>query len=232
MQAIGFNDFITTAVSYNCLIFRFEKGEIKILLVKSDMKPFENLWAIPGDLVFPSEESIDAVKRVLMELTGLSNIKIYKSNIFGGKQRHPQGRVITEAFYTLFRITDFDLQSSSWSDKAIWLSIHQVEKLAFDHNLILTTTYDLLKQKLSTEPICFDLLPEKFTLLELQKLYEYAFETKYDAANFRKKIKTIPLIELNEIETNVNHRPAKLYSFDSISFNNIISNNGIYKFKI
>ena len=104
-------------------------------------------------------------------------------------------------------------------------------ELAFDHNVILNSTYDLLKQKLAIEPVCFDMLPEKFTLSEMQSLYEYAFDTVMDKANFRKKIKSIPIKKLSEKQQNVKHRPAQLFSFDQDKFKEMIETDH-YSFKM
>jgi 8-oxo-dGTP diphosphatase len=231
MYKINFSDFFTSAFSVDCVIFGYSEGQIKVLLIKRGMEPFNKMWAIPGDLVYPKEELHDAAKRVLFELTGLSNIEMHQSRTFGSPNRHPQGRVITTAYFALIRITDFEIKASSWADKALWVPINDIQELAFDHNLILSSTYESLKQKLTVEPICFELLPEKFTLFELQKLYEYAFETIFDKANFRKKIRNLPLLELKELQTNVSHRPAKLFAFDSESFEESVNVQG-YQFKI
>mgnify|MGYP003858298379 CR=1 FL=1 len=109
--------------------------------------------------------------------------------------------------------------------------IDELPELAFDDNLIIQSTFELLKKKMRTEPVCFDLLPERFTLSEFQQLYEYAFQQEMDKANFRKKIKNIPLIALNEKQQNVKHRPAKLFSFDQTAYTELKKDVG-YSFKM
>jgi 8-oxo-dGTP diphosphatase len=151
---------------------------------------------------------------VLFELTGLNNIAMHQSQTFGKPNRHPQGRVITVSYFALLRIEDFEVKASSWAGDVQWVSLKNMPDLAFDHNHILTSTYEMLKLKLQNEPICFDLLPERFTLNEFQQLYEFALDQAFDKANFRKKIKNIPLIAHDEKQQNVKHRPAKLFSFD------------------
>jgi 8-oxo-dGTP diphosphatase len=195
------------------------------------MEPFLNHWAIPGDLVYPDEDLQDAATRILTELTNLSNLDLHQAQTFGKPNRHPQGRVITTAYFALIRIADFEIEASSFAEEVKWVPIHEVPSLAFDHNLILDSTYELLKQKLSYEPICFDLLPEKFTLNQMQQLFEYVNESEMDKANFRKKIRPIPLISLGEKQQNVKHRPAKLFSFDSDKYLEIADEDG-YQFKI
>jgi 8-oxo-dGTP diphosphatase len=182
------------------------------------MQPFENLWAIPGDLIYPDEDLEQAAERVLFELTGLNNIAMHQSQTFGKPNRHPQGRVITISYFALLRIEDFEVKASSWAGDVQWVSLKNMPDLAFDHNHILSSTYEMLKLKLQNEPICFDLLPERFTLNEFQQLYEFTFDQAFDKANFRKKIKNIPLIAHDEKQQNVKHRPAKLFSFDKLSY--------------
>ncbi len=195
------------------------------------MQPFENLWAIPGDLIYPDEDLQQAAERVLFELTGLSNIVMHQSQTFGKPNRHPQGRVITISYFALLRIEDFEVKASSWAGDVQWVSLKNMPDLAFDHNHILASTYEMLKLKLQNEPICFDLLPERFTLNEFQQLYEFTFEQAFDKANFRKKIKYIPLIAHDEKQQNVKHRPAKLFSFDKSSFEEETKQNR-YTFKM
>ncbi|MFM6934861.1 MAG: NUDIX domain-containing protein, partial [Flavobacteriales bacterium] len=158
MYRIDFNDFFTSAFSVDCIIFGYSEGEIKALLIKRAMEPFENLWAIPGDLIYPDEDLEAAAERVLVELTGLKNIAMHQSQTFGKPNRHPQGRVITISYFALIRIDDFEVKASSWAEDIQWVSLDQVPALAFDHNHILASTYDMLKLKLQNEPICFDLL--------------------------------------------------------------------------
>jgi 8-oxo-dGTP diphosphatase len=231
MYKIEFHDFFTAAFSVDCIIFGYEAGQIKALLIKRAMEPYENFWAIPGDLVYPDEDLPLAAERILKELTGLDHIQMHQSQSFGHPKRHPQGRVITIAHFALVRIEDFQVKASSWADDISWVPLNEVPTLAFDHNHILESTYDILKQKLQNEPVCFDLLPERFTLNEFQQLYEFAFEQEMDKANFRKKIKYIPLVALNEKQKNVKHRPAKLFSFDQEAYQQRLLANE-YSFKM
>ncbi len=218
LYKIELTDFFTSAFSVDCMIFGYEDGQLKVLLIERGVEPFNHYWAIPGDLVYPNEDLPDAASRILLELTGLADVPMHQSKSFGAPNRHPQGRVITISYFALIRISDFEIKASSWAEKAMWVAVNDVPQLAFDHNLILDSTYELLKQKLNADPICFDLLPEKFTLMELQQLYEYAFKTTLDKANFRKKLKSIPLIQLNESQQNVKHRPAKLFKYDASAY--------------
>lgn len=195
------------------------------------MEPFKSLWAIPGDLVNPDEDLPVAAERILFDLTSLKNIDLHQSQTFGKPNRHPQGRVITCAYFALVKVDELDAKASSWANEVKWVPIKEVEDLAFDHNEILNSTCEILKQKLSTEPVCFDLLPEKFTLNEMQQLYEYAFCLDMDKANFRKKIKHLPLVDLKEKQKNVKHRPARLFQFDTEKYQDMIENDQ-YTFKM
>jgi len=231
MYKIAFDNFFTYSFSSDCVIFGCKDGEINVLLIKRSLEPYKNKWAIPGDLVYPDEDLLDASKRILFELTQLEDIELHQAQTFGNPNRHPQGRVITCAYLALLRIDDIHAEASSWAKELQWVPIHEVPELAFDHNLILDSTYTLLKHKLAIEPICFNLLPEKFTLSEMQQLYEYAFEVEMDKANFRKKIKPIPLTTHGEKQKNVKHRPAKLYSFDVTKYREIVDKEH-YSFKM
>ena len=228
---IEFEKFFSYSLSLDCLIFGYEKGEIKLLLIKRNMDPFLGEWAIPGDLVYPEEDLREAASRILFELTNLKNIDLHQSQTFGKPDRHPQGRVITCAYFAMVRIDEFDAVASSWANEVKWVPLHEVPKLAFDHNEIVDSTYEILKVKLGHEPICFDLLPDKFTLYELQQLYEYAFRIDMNKANFRKKIKSIPFIEHEEWQKNVKHRPAKLFSFDEHKYKQLVVQKG-FNFKM
>lgn len=231
MYKINFDRFFTYSFSSDCVIFGYKDGQINVLSIKRNAEPFKGLWAIPGDLVYPDEDLLDSAKRILFELTNLTDIDLHQAQTFGNPNRHPQGRVITCAYFALLRIDDFHIQASSWAKEAKWIPIHELPEMAFDHNLILESTYALLKQKLSVEPVCFDMLPQKFTLSEMQRLYEYAFNTEMDKANFRKKIKSIPLISHREKQKNVKHRPASLFSFDEATYDKLVAENH-YSFKM
>lgn len=215
MYKIEFSDFFTSAFSVDCLIFGFTEGKIKTLLIKRSIEPYKDYWAIPGDLVYPDEDLPLAAERILRELTGLTNVQMHQAHTFGSPSRHPQGRVITIAYYALVRIEELSIKASSWADEVRWEPVLEVGDLAFDHNEILKATFDRLNKQLSIEPICFELLPDKFTLNEFQQLFEYSKGIPFDKANFRKKIKGIPLVKHTEKQTNVKHRPANLFSFNS-----------------
>ena len=219
---IKFDKFFSYSFSLDCVIFGYIDGKINVMLVKRAMEPYLGEWAIPGDLLYPDEDLPDAASRILSELTKLDNVELHQGRTFGKPDRHPQGRVITNAYFALVKMESIQAKASSWAEQIKWVPIDEVEQLAFDHNEILESTYQILKYKLKREPVCFQLLAEKFTLHEMQQLYEFAFDLELDKANFRKKIKPIPLISLNEKQKNVKHRPANLFAFDSKNFEALI----------
>ena len=228
---IEFEKFFSYSFSLDCLIFGYKDGQIHLLLIKRDIEPFAGQWAIPGDLVYPDEDLTEAASRILFALTQLKDLKLHQAQTFGKPNRHPPGRVITCAYFALVKIDEVNAIASSWANEITWKPIDQITKLAFDHNDIVNSTFETLKHKLKTEPVCFDLLPEKFTLNEMQQLYEYAFNTDLNKANFRKKIKSIPFVAHNEKQINVKHRPAKLFSFDRCRYENLIENDA-FTFKM
>lgn len=211
---IEFDKFFSFSFSLDCLIFGYRDGKIHVLLIKRAMDPYNGMWAVPGDLIYPDEDLPEAASRILEELTSVKGVKLHQGQVFGHPKRHPQGRVITCSYYALVKIDSIDPVANSWAEDVKWVPLREVGELAFDHNLILESAFEDLKVKLKAHPIAFDLLDEKFALNDLQTLYEYAFDVKMDKANFRKKIKSLPLQNLKEKQQNVNHRPANLYRFN------------------
>lgn len=211
-----FNDFFRSAFSVDCVIFGFDEQDLKVLLIKRGTEPFKGQWALPGDLVSPEEDLDKSAQRVLNELTGLPNVYMDQLKTFGQLGRHPMGRVITVAYYSLVKIEDYNVASSSWAEQAEWRPLNELPALAFDHQSILLEAQKRLKEKVRSQPIGFELLPAKFTLSELQQLYEAVLEIELDKRNFRKKILGMELLtDLQEMQSNVAHRPAKLYQFDA-----------------
>lgn len=228
---IKFDNFFSYSFSLDCVIFGYENGKIYALLIKRAIEPFIGEWAIPGDLVYPDEDLSDAASRILTELTKVDGVTLHQGQTFGKPKRHPQGRVITNAYFALVRKEDINAEADSWAEEVKWLPIREISQLAFDHNEIVESTFELLCQKLKREPICFDLLQEKFTMNEMQQLYEYSQNSELDKANFRKKVKPIPLINLHEKQKNVKHRPANLFKFDSQRYSELVKEEN-YSFRM
>lgn len=202
-------------VSVDCVIFGFDENELKVLLIRCDMDPYFGQWSLVGELVEMDETLDEAANRILYKQTGLSNVFLEQVKTFGNPDRHPFGRVVSVAYYSLLKTEDYKLNALSKDNEAHWHDITEIEDLAFDHNLILSTCLKELRRQVREEPVGFELLPEKFTLSQLQNLYERILGTELDKRNFRKKILKMKLIvDLDETQINVAHRPAKLFSFD------------------
>ncbi|HKK78197.1 MAG TPA: NUDIX domain-containing protein [Phaeodactylibacter sp.] len=210
-----FNEYFKSAFTVDNVIFGFDEGDLKVLLIKRGEEPHQGKWALPGYFVYPNEDLDAAAKRVLEELTGLRNVYLEQVKTFGAVDRHSFGRVITVAYFSLIKISHYNIQPSSIARKAKWHSIAEVDGLAFDHDEILEACFNRLKWSVRSRPVGFELLPPKFTLTELQHLYEAILETDLDKRNFRKKILSMDLlIDLDETQEGVAHRPARLYRFD------------------
>jgi len=203
-------DYFNIAISVDCVIFGYDNKELKVLLIKSDLEEFEGLYSLLGDLVRPDEDLDSASYRVLRERTGLDDVFLEQVHTFGSINRHPSGRVITTAYYALVDIKHHKLKLNH--NDLHWHSVNDIRKLAFDHKSILETCLNRLREQIMEHPVVFNLLSEKFSLRELQELYQAILDTDLDRRNFRKKIAIKDwLLDLNEMEDDVPHRPGKLY---------------------
>ena len=213
------SEFFQIALSVDCVIFGFDNNELKVLLIKSDLEEFKDQWSLLGDLISPEENLDNASYRVLKERTGLDDVYLEQVYTFGDVRRHPAGRVITTAYYSLINIKDHQLKLSH--NELHWHPVNEITTLAFDHKTILDTCIGRLQSKIDEHPIVFNLLPEKFSLRELQNLYESILGVKMDRRNFRKKFFLMDwLVDMNELEQDVPHRPGKLYRFNAAKFSN------------
>ncbi|MBK7561642.1 MAG: NUDIX hydrolase [Chitinophagaceae bacterium] len=210
IEKISHIDYFNIAISVDCVIFGYDDKELKVLLIKSDLEEFAGLFSLLGDLIRPDEDLETASYRILKERTGLDDVYLEQVQAFGSIKRHPSGRVITIAYYSLIDIKHHKMQLSH--NELNWHPVNELKKLAFDHKLILDTCLLRLQQRVLETPIVFNLLPEKFSLRELQELYEAILGIGLDRRNFRKKISIKDwLIDIGEIENDVPHRPGKLY---------------------
>lgn len=216
---IEIKDFFKSAFSVDCVVFGFDNEKLKVLLIERGAEPYMGHFALPGDLVYPGEDLDLAAKRILGELTGLSDVYLEQVKTFGSVNRHPLGRVITISYYSLIKVDSYKVGAASWAKQAYWHPVDELPKLAFDHSDILSACRSRLREVVRRRPIGFELLPEKFTLRQLQSLYECVLETKMDTRNFRKKVLSMGLLtELNERQQGVAHRPANLYRFDNETY--------------
>jgi len=212
-------DYFYAAVSVDNVIFGFNDKDLKVLLIERNEEPFLNKWALPGALVNADEDLEDAPVRILKELTGLTNVYLDQVQVFGQVNRHPMGRVFTVAYYSLINIDHVQPTAHSFAEKVEWHNVVGLADLAFDHKQIIDSCLKKLRKMVQSRPIGFELLPEKFTLSQLQSLYEAVLNTAIDKRNFRKKILKMNILsDHGEMQKNVAHRPAKLYQFDPLNY--------------
>ncbi|HYO20910.1 MAG TPA: NUDIX domain-containing protein [Flavisolibacter sp.] len=214
IEKISHQHYFNIAVSVDCVIFSYQDKALKVLLIKSDLEEFKGLYSLLGDLVGPEEDLEDAPYRVLQERTGMHDVYLEQVHTFGNVARHPSGRVVTTAYFSLINCKSGKLQISD--NDVAWHNVADIRRLAFDHKIILDTCLQQLQEKVMEHPIVFNLLPEKFSLRELQDLYEAILGIALDRRNFRKRIMAKDwLVDLNEMEADVPHRPGKLYKLQS-----------------
>ncbi|HTQ64470.1 MAG TPA: NUDIX domain-containing protein [Puia sp.] len=200
-------------ISVDCVIFGFDENELKVLLIKSDMKKFESKWTLLGDLVNNHEDLDEAAYRVLKRRTGMDDVYLEQVRAFGQVNRHPAARVVTIAYCSLINIQHHKLKILD--NELHWHKLGSLSEMAFDHKEILEVCHQWLQKRIQEHPLGFSLLPQKFSLRELQNLYEAILDVKLDRRNFRKKFFSMDLLEdTNELETDVPHRPGKLYRFN------------------
>ena len=197
------------------MVFGYHEEKLKVLVIKRGVEPFKGTMALPGDLVYPNENIDVAAQRVLFDLTGIKGLFMEQTQVYGKVDRHPGGRVITTGYYSLIDISKHDPHAAAWADGVYWMDVASIHELAFDHLDVLRDAIEILRERVRRRPVGFELLPRKFTLAQLQQLYEVLLNENYDKANFRKKILAMNLLnDLKENQKNVSHRPAKLFSFD------------------
>jgi 8-oxo-dGTP diphosphatase len=201
-------------VAVDMIVFTVIHDCLNVLLIKRDSPPFKDMWALPGGYVLENESLEEAASRKLKEETNVDNVYLKKLTAYGDVHRDPRGRMISVAFMGLIDYKKFNLQVHKHALEAQWIPLTQVKKLAFDHDKILKDCLDELRLDVQTTNIAAQLLPDKFALSELQKLYENILEKNLDKRNFRKRIKSLDFLKLtNETKMDGAHRPAALYSF-------------------
>ncbi len=210
-----------------CIILTFDEGQLKVLLAERNEYPYKDWWALPGYFVNKYEEMADAVARILFEMTGLKDIYMDQLAAFAGVKRHPEGRILTVAYMALVQMEEVKNKISSGSTymrQLKWFPVTELPDLAFDHKDIIELSLDRLKKTVTFSTTPYELLPAKFTLTQLQQVYEALLHKQLDKRNFRKKINNLGYLkELNEFQKGVSYRAAKLYSFDKKKFHKIFS---------
>ena len=206
-------------VSVDCIIFGFDEGKLKILIGRRQMDPGRGEWSLYGGFVRNDEGLNDAANRVLYELTGLRNLYMRQVGAFGSVDRDPGERVISVAYYALINVNDYDNRLRE-EQGVEWMDIDKLPRLYSDHNEMVSKARKLMRQKISSEPIGFRLLPSLFTLTQLQRLYEAVYGETLDKRNFRKRIKEMDFIEKTElIDKTGSKRGASLFRFNKRIYN-------------
>ena len=204
------------ALTVDCVVFGFDEGELKVLLIQRALEPFKGRWALPGGFVRVEETLDEAARRELEEEAGLKNVFLEQLFTFGEVRRDPRERVVSVAHYALVKLSDHRAKAATDAANAEWFPVSKVPRLAFDHTDILAAALARLKGKVRYQPIGFELLPLKFTLSDLQHLYEAVLGADLDKRNFRKKVLGLGLlVPLRETQMAGRHRPARLFSFDA-----------------
>ena len=205
-------------VSVDCIIFGFDEGELKLLLLKRNFEPAMGKWSLMGGFV-QEDESVDAAaKRVLAELTGLENVYMEQVGTFGDLERDPGERVISVAYYALVNVNEYDRELVQ-QHNAHWTKIDELPQLIFDHPIMISKARELMKHKASYNPIGFNLLAELFTLTQLQNLYEAIYGEPMDKRNFRKRVAEMDFIEKTDlIDKSGSRRGAYLYKFNDKAY--------------
>lgn len=205
-------------VSVDCIVFGFEENKLKLLIGRRKMDPGRGEWSLYGGFVGQNESLTDAAKRVLFNLTGLDKIYMKQVGAFGAVDRDPGERVISVAYCALINVQDYDNRLLE-KYGVEWVDINKLPRLYSDHNLMVKKAISLLRLHLSSEPLSFNLLPELFTLTQLQKVYEGILGEEIDKRNFRKRVKMMDFIEkTDEIDKVTLRRGAALYRFNKKAY--------------
>ena len=219
-------DYDHPSVTVDIVIFTVRDSDLKVLLVKRRYAPYRGMWAIPGGFISMEESLEAAALRELRDEAGVENVYLEQLYTFGDPQRDPRTRVITVTYFALVEAGQIKpLQAGSDASEAGWFSMYRLPELAFDHRQILDYALQRLRGKLEYTNVAFQLLPEKFTLTELQRVYEVIWNEKLDKRNFRKRLSIVErdttptpgkiymLEELAETRPGGNYGPTKLYRF-------------------
>ena len=212
-------EYPRAALAVDCVVFGLAGNELKVLLIERGLEPFKGMWALPGGFVHLDETLDEAALRELREEAGVKDVYLEQLYTIGTVDRDPRERVVSVSYYALVKLSDHQVQAATDANDAQWFAKESLPQLAFDHQRIVDIAFERLQGKIRYQPIGFELLPEKFTLTQLQRLYETVLDRSLDKRNFRKKILEMDLlIALDEKEVNVAHRAARLHKFDRTKY--------------
>jgi 8-oxo-dGTP diphosphatase len=216
-------EYPRAALTVDCVVFGLDEDALQVMLIQRALPPFENEWALPGGFVRVDETVDEAARRELEEETGLRNIYLEQLYTFGEIERDPRERVISVAYYALVNLGEHNVTAATDAAEAAWFGVHDVPSLAFDHLNIVRMALKRLQGKVRYQPVGFELLPKKFTLSQLQHLYELLLERELDKRNFRKRVLAMDLlVETDEVQQDVAHRAARLYQFDEKKYRRLV----------
>ncbi len=217
-------DYARPALTTDCVVFGLDEDDLKVLLIQRAIKPFKGKWALPGGFIRVGEDVDSCARRELHEETGLKDIFLEQLATIGTPKRDPREHVVTVAYYALVNLIEHPPTAATDAENAAWFALDDLPKLAFDHDKILKLAHERLRGKVRYQPIGFELLPEKFTLTQLQKLYELILEQSLDKRNFRKKVAKLDILEeTGEVEQDVARRAARLYRFDRSRYQTLVT---------
>ena len=226
-----YKDIDKYPVAVDCIIFGFDEDGLKLLIIKRKFAPKEGHWSLMGGFVGAGENLDQAAKRVLFDLTGLSNIYLEQLYTYGEVDRDSAGRVISVAYYALIRTDNYDAEQGE-KHGARWVNFGRQPNLIFDHNQMAIKALARLRRRVSNQPIGFELLPEKFTLPQLQKLYEAIFQQELDKRNFRRRILSMDLlIKLEEKDKASSKKGAYRYKFDKKRYDELVQKGFYFEIK-
>lgn len=239
------------AVTTDCVVFGFDGKEIKVLLVERGSEPFKGCLALPGGFLEPNETLEECAKRELLEETGVECPRLRQFSVFSEVDRDPRSRVISVTYYGLLGPTAMEskqIESGSDTFRLRWMVLSEAisnRNLAFDHKEVIIKAKETLSLALNREPVAFELLDERFTIKQLQAIYEILLDIEFDRANFHKKMvgdpvaatKTKPtgrkknrgvITDTGDVMKETKHKPAKYYAFDSDKYNKLMEKKDFY----
>ena len=222
MTAAFYQNEVKFFVSVDCIILGFNNSELNVLLYKRNFEPLQGQWSLMGGFIKSGESIGEAASRVLTECSGIDNLFMEQVGAYGDVTRDLGERVISVAYYSLVNMNDFNPELLK-EHNAEWTKLSEVPDLIFDHNQMITDTLARLKRKAATRPVGFNLLPEKFTLPQLQSLYEAIYQTPLDKRNFRKKLNSMDILEkLDEKDKKSSKRGAFYYMFNKEKYDHLL----------
>jgi ADP-ribose pyrophosphatase YjhB (NUDIX family) len=224
MELSSYKSHQKILVAVDCIIFGFDGNVLKALLIKRGFQPEKGKWSLMGGFINKDESADEAAARILYQLTGMNNVYMEQLYTFSDTDRDAAGRVISIAYFALINIRDYSEQLQL-EHEAKWFPLNKIPPLIFDHRKMVLKAKDMLQHKVANHPIGFELLPQKFTLPQLQSLYEAIYETPLDKRNFSKKILSLGILnKLNEKEKESSRKGAFYYVFDNLKYAKMQSN--------